>query len=292
MRRIIPFGLALLAAVVLRVLVSAQPPQQGERPRITGIHHVTLKTSDAAAARRFYTGVLGLTNVARPDANRAVYAVGTGQRLHVESGLAAGEDERLGHLAFKTPDVPALSAYLTRRGLQVLAANGCTEGAIRVADPEGHTIEFAPAPWPPPASTASPSSAMSTRLLHAGLIIRDEAAAHGFYRDALGLSEIWRGGRKEGVTQWVNMRVPDGTDYLEYMLTPAAPDRRQRGVLHHVCLVVPDIQRAWEETARRTPEPERAALSRPNVGVNGRWQLNLYDPDGTRVELMEPFTIR
>ncbi|HZB25178.1 MAG TPA: hypothetical protein VE379_03530, partial [Vicinamibacterales bacterium] len=23
------------------------------------------------------------------------------------------------------------------------------------------------------------------------------------------------------VTQWVNMRVPDGTDYLEYMLTPA-----------------------------------------------------------------------
>src|ERR687897_3098286 len=102
MRRIIPFGLALLAAVVLRVLVSAQPPQQGERPRITGIHHVTLKTSDAAAARRFYTGVLGLTNVARPDSNRAVYAVGTGQRLHVESGLAAGEDERLGHLAFKT----------------------------------------------------------------------------------------------------------------------------------------------------------------------------------------------
>jgi lactoylglutathione lyase len=86
--------------------------------------------------------------------------------------------------------------------------------------------------------------------------------------------------------------VPDGTDYLEYMLASAAPDRRQRGVLHHVCLVVPDIQRAWEEVARRTPEPERDALSRPNVGVNGRWQLNLYDPDGTRVELMEPFTIR
>ena len=27
-----------------------------------------------------------------------------------------------------------------------------------------------------------------------------------------------------------------------------------------------------------------------HVGVNGKRQVNLYDPDGTRVELMEPFT--
>jgi len=26
--------------------------------------------------------------------------------------------------------------------------------------------------------------------------------------------------------------------------------------------------------------------------VNNRWQLNLFDPDGTRVELMEPWTVR
>lgn len=292
MRRITASALTLLTAVVLCVLVSAQAPPQRERPPITGIHHVALKTSDAAAARRFYAGVLGLVQVGRPDANRAIYAVGDGQRLYLEGGLAAGDEERLAHLAFKTPDVPALSTYLRERGLQVQSSNACTEGAIRVADPDGHVIEFAPARWPPPASNAARSSALSRRLLHAGLIIRDEAGAHRFYRDGLGFSEIWRGGRKEGVTQWVNMRVPDGTDYLEYMLTAAAPDRRQRGVLHHVCLVVPDIQSAWEESARRTPAPDRDALSRPNVGVNGRWQLNLYDPDGTRVELMEPFTIR
>ena len=88
------------------------------------------------------------------------------------------------------------------------------------------------------------------------------------------------------------MRVPDGTEYLEYMLISSQPDRRQRGTLHHVALLVPDIQTAWDEAARRTPEPARVALTPPNVGVNGRWQLNLYDPDGTRVELMEPFRIR
>jgi lactoylglutathione lyase len=94
------------------------------------------------------------------------------------------------------------------------------------------------------------------------------------------------------VTDWINMRVPDGTDYLEYMLVSSPPDRRQRGVLHHVALLVPDIQAAWEAAGARTPAGERARLGPPNVGRNGRWQLNLYDTDGTRTELMEPFTVR
>lgn len=129
-------------------------------------------------------------------------------------------------------------------------------------------------------------------MLHAGVTVRDEETAHKFYRDTLGFSEIWRGGRTEGMTSWVNMRVPDGTDYLEYMLVTSPPDRRQLGSLHHVCLIVPDIQSAWEEVARRTPQSARPRLGVPNVGRNGRWQLNLFDPDGTRVELMEPFRIR
>jgi hypothetical protein len=33
-------------------------------------------------------------------------------------------------------------------------------------------------------------------------------------------------------------------------------------------------------------------MNSPAVGVNGRYQLNLFDPDGTRTELMEPFRVR
>jgi hypothetical protein len=44
--------------------------------------------------------------------------------------------------------------------------------------------------------------------------------------------------------------------------------------------------------ARRAGDASGPLRGPPNVGVNGRWQLNLYDPDGTRVELMEPFRIR
>jgi lactoylglutathione lyase len=86
------------------------------------------------------------------------------------------------------------------------------------------------------------------------------------------------------------MKVPDGTDYLEYMLVSAKPSRQQLGVLHHVALLVPDIQQALETLRLRAADS--STIRSPQVGRNNRWQLNLYDPDGSRAELMEPFTIK
>jgi catechol 2,3-dioxygenase-like lactoylglutathione lyase family enzyme len=281
------------AAIAAASAAAAVEQTPAARPRITGIHHVAFRVSDAGAAQRFYGDVLGLGLHAPARPERIVYAVGSRQRVVIEPGLRPDEDERLSHLAFETADIRSLEAHLKARGVDVRRpAERCQEDAIRVVDPDGHPIEFVPARWPPDRDAPADARALSTRLLHAGLIVRDEAAAHAFYRDTLGFSEIWRGGRKEGVTQWVYMRVPDGTDYLEYMLASAPPDRRQRGTQHHLCLQVPSIQAAWEEVARRTPDGARAQLAPPQVGVNGRWQLNLFDPDGTRSELMEPFTVR
>ena len=262
------------------------------RPLVTGIAHVAFRVSDAAAARQFYGTTLGLEEGTAARQGRPLYLVGHRQHVMLEPGLPPGDEERLSHIAFETVDVKAMAAYLTARGVRVLESADRCDDAIRVNDPDGNTIEFVEVKWPPAGRRTQSSAALSTRLLHAGAVIRNEAVAHAFYRDALGFSEIWRGGRTEGVTSWVNMRVPDGTDYLEYMLVTEPPDRRQRGVLHHICLVVPDIQSAWETVVTRTDVAARSQLSRPNVGRNNRWQLNLYDPDGTRTELMEPFTIR
>jgi lactoylglutathione lyase len=123
--------------------------------------------------------------------------------------------------------------------------------------------------------------------------VKDGAAADRFYKDTLGFAETWRGGRPEGVVNWINMRVPDGTDYLEYMLYPTTPPtRRQLGSAHHVALLVTDIQQALETVRSRTAVDDPNHRANPNIGVNNRWQLNLFDPDGTRVELMEPWTVR
>jgi lactoylglutathione lyase len=264
-----------------------------ERPRITGINHVAFRVSDLAAARTFYGQMLGLSpRTSRPP--QVVYAVGARQSIVIESTLRPGDEERLIHVAFETPDVTAMGAYLTARGFQVQNDESCRPAAIRVTDPDGHTIEFVQASWPPPPAAPPPpeSQALSDRMLHAGLIVADEGRAHTLYRNALSFLEVWRGGRPEGVTRWVNMRVPDGTDYIEYMLAASPPQRRERGVLHHVCLRVADMQPAWEEVARRSIRLKREPPSPPQIGVNGRYQLNLFDPDGTRVELMEPYTVR
>ena len=263
------------------------------RPRITGINHLVFRVSDAAAAQRFYGELLGLGQRAGVGGNnRIVYNIGTRQHVVVEPGLPAGEDERLAHVAFETADVKAMATYLASRGLATRASDSCQPGSILVSDPDGHPIELVQGQWPPRIAAKTSERALSNRMLHAGLTIRDEQAANKFYRETLGFSEIWRGGRPEGVTQWVNMRVPDGTDYLEYMFINEKPDRRRLGTLHHMALLVTDIQAAWEEVARRMPEPARAQMNSPSVGVNGRYQLNLFDPDGTRTEFMEPFRVR
>ena len=302
---------AVLAA--LTVGLTAQVP--ANRPRITGIDHIVFRASDGDAARRFYGEVLGLMGSiggmvagcapsecgdGRPPRQaiptRLIFEVGQRQRIYVEPDLPAGEDERLLLLAFSTPDLDALAAHLTAKGVAVTRIPAMEGRAIGLTDPDGHPLAFVQRDWPPengiqrPVVSSTPP--LSTRILHAGLTVRDEAAANRFYKDILGFGEIWRGGRSEGVTDWVNMRVPDGTDYLEYMLVSSPPDRRQRGVLHHVALLVPDILAAGEAAGARTPAAERARLGPPNVGRNGRWQLNLYDGDGTRTELMEPFTVR
>jgi len=61
------------------------------------------------------------------------------------------------------------------------------------------------------------------------------------------------------------------------------PSPRTPGVLHHLALGVPNVATAFKEVVGRGYKAEQ-----PKIGRDGKWQLNLYDPDLTRAELMEP----
>ena len=297
----------LLVAIALAIPV--QPMRETKRPPLVGIDHVAFRTSDPMAARSFYGELLGFggavagvvpgvkagdTRPADSGSSWLEFTLNTRQRLMIQPGLAAGTDERLDHIALATSDLDAMATYLRDRGVSFegpATGMACRSRGLRITDPDGHTIELVQES----AIAGSPresASALSARLLHAGVTVRDEAAASGLYHDVLAMDEIWRGGADPAKTSWVNMRVPEGTDYLEYMLRDSPSSRRQLGVDHHICLLVPDIQRAWEQVRQRTATASRDALEPPRIGRNLRWQLNLYDPDGTRVELMEPFTAK
>ena len=260
---------ALLAAALVSGAWQAQPAAP-PRPRVFGLAHVTIQVSDLTKARAFYGGVLGFAEAPPTQPDRAVFIVNARQRLIITGGLPADRDERFVNVGF---DVDAVRSP-------------------QATDPDGHAIQFVTMAGSADASTTA-DRRISRRMLHAGLTIKDPAAADRFYKDTLGFSEIWRGGRPEGTTSWINMRVPDGTDYLEYMLYPAAPPTRQQlGSAHHVALMVPDIQQALETVRARTKPDDRNHRAVPNIGVNNRWQLNVFDPDGTRVEFMEAWTVR
>jgi catechol 2,3-dioxygenase-like lactoylglutathione lyase family enzyme len=156
-----------------------------------------------------------------------------------------------------------------------------------VDDPEGRRIEFVQ--YLPGSlhagkfGTLLPPTGVSQHIIHAGFIVHDRNAEDHFYKDILGFELMWYGGMKDDEIKWVDMRVPNGSDWLEYMLGVTSPSPHTRGVMNHFALGVEEIQTADKKILAHGFKPSE----QPKIGRDGKWQLNLYDPDLTRVELME-----
>jgi hypothetical protein len=68
------------------------------------------------------------------------------------------------------------------------------------------------------------------------------------------------------------------------MLNVKDPDPQELVVMHHLALGVPSVKAGYEAVKERGAKLDE----KPEIGRDGKWQLNLYDPNFTRVELMEP----
>ncbi len=123
-------------------------------------------------------------------------------------------------------------------------------------------------------------------MIHTGIVVRHPEAEDHFYRELLGFRRYRHGGMKDGETDWISLQVPDGTDWLEYMLNqPENMDLRQTGVMNHISLGVADMKQAQSVLESHGWKPHDS--EHVQMGKDGKWQLNVYDPDLTRVELME-----
>ncbi len=196
--------------------------------------------------------------------------------------------DRMDHVAFTTSDIDAMRAYLAAQGVSVPAlVEKRSDGSrsFMVRDPEGHRIEFVER-GKTVAKAETQDDPVSRRMIHAGFIVRDRDAEDHFYKEILGFHVYWHGGMKEGETDWVAMQVPDGTDWLEYMLriTPH-PDLRTTGVMNHISLGVANMKQAEAKVEAHGWDPH--GDQHVQMGKDGKWQLNLFDPDLTRIELME-----
>jgi catechol 2,3-dioxygenase-like lactoylglutathione lyase family enzyme len=262
-----------------------------QRPPILGVAHIALKTNDLAGARAFYEKDLGFQEAFKIG-DVTYFKVNDHQYIELSPDLKSEAEDRLSDIAFETTDVRQLRDYLASKGVEVPAAVATgPDGnlSFTFADPNGHLVEFVQY-VPGSFETRNlgkfvPASRISQRISHVGYTVNDRAATDHLFRDILGFHEIWHGGMTDdGPTDWVAMRVPDGMDHLEYMLNQHNPSPRTRGVMNHLCLGVPNVEASYKTLLARgmkIGEP-------PKIGRDGKWQLNLYDPNFTRAELMEP----
>ena len=201
---------------------------------------------------------------------------------------------RLDHVAYITADAEGLRQYMAAKGVAVPAkVSKGRDGSkwFDVADPEDNTVEFVQPPAEAPAIAENP---LSNHIIHVGYIVHDRAKEDTFYRDVLGFRPYWFGGMKDDAPpEWVSQQVPDGTDWLEYMVK-GAPDgkgippdmsRDTAGIFNHFSLGVDNIERAV--TLLTVGGRITGKNDGPKIGRDGKWQFNMYDPDGTRAELME-----
>ena len=267
---------------------------QPQRPPIVGVAHIGLQVSDLKTADNFYGHVLGYDHFSldKPTGGLMLnyYKVNDHQYIEIYPTLTNDSDDRMTHYAFETTNIQQLRDYLDAKGVKVPATLklGLDNNiSMMIKDPEGHDVELVQ--YMPGSLHADrfgkllPATRVSQRMIHVGVTIHDRAAADRFYRDILGFKETWHGGMKDDVTDWVDMRVPEGTDWLEYMLNVHNPSPRTLGVMHHLALGVPSVQPGYKEVMSRGYTPSEP----PKIGRDGKWQLNLYDPNYTRVELMD-----
>jgi hypothetical protein len=91
---------------------------------------------------------------------------------------------------------------------------------------------------------------------------------------------------KDGVTDFISIQVPNGTDWIEYILNvPAHPSHRELGIVDHFSLGVVNIDTVVAKLSQRGWKP--SSESNKLMGRDGKYQLNLYDPDDVRVEFMQ-----
>ena len=280
-------------------LLRAQMPQ---RPHIVGISHFAIYAHDYEKSRAFYGQFLGFEepySLKNPDGSPSMtfFKINDRQTIELFPERQAGSD-RLSHISFETDDIEALRRYLAAKGVEVPSeAHRARIGNLGfdITDPEGHTLEMVQ--YMPEGKTLlargqyMSDQAISKRMTHVGIVVTHLDAEYKFYTEILGFKETWRGSSSGKVLSWVNLKVPDGDDYVEFMLYKEAPPATERGGAHHLCLQVANVDAA---VAKLKAKPYDSVYGRPieiHLGINRKRQANLFDPDGTRTELMEPSTI-
>jgi catechol 2,3-dioxygenase-like lactoylglutathione lyase family enzyme len=285
-------GLLMLSSVTL---LAAQG--WTVRPKITGISHIAVYTSNPAATEHFYTVTVGAVKTGDPENPQGVrYMIGDKQWVEVLPLPADAGINRLDHVAFTVgwPGVESMRKFLKAKGWAVpdrVTKSPDNTIHFEVLDPEGNRVEFtAPLVF----AQVNPPNVIGHHIIHVGFLVHDRAKEDTFYRALLGFNPYWFGGMQDDRVDWVSQQVTDGHDWLEYMLTsgpsgsgiPKTMSQHNLGVLNHFSIGENSVDDAYATLKQGGRLEGVQADKSTKIGKDGKGQFNMYDPDETRVELM------
>ena len=115
---------------------------------ILAIHHaqITIPKGAEDKAREFYCGLLGLTEIPKPDelAGRGGFWLAVGNlQLHVGTETGVDPSKSKAHVAYSVDDIGKWRTMLTQRGIEILDGipiPGMNRFEFR--DPFGNRVEF------------------------------------------------------------------------------------------------------------------------------------------------------
>lgn len=262
-------------------------------PKIYDIAYVRIYVSDLSQARVFYNVALksALTFPGQPPCDWCEMPPGSistspnsafrpqARRLgpiELEKMPNPAPKDLIAEIGIQVDDVKNLRAYLVSKNFTPDKIAKCgVDKCVSILDPEHHKIVFV---------ERSGKEMPRSPIIHSGFVVNDRAAEDHFYKDTLNMHVYWHGGMKDDETNWVDMQFPDSANWIEYMLGVGPnPDHHTLGVMNHIAIGVPDMKVAYKNLL----DNGWKGTEKPQIGKDGKWQLNLYDPDDTRIELME-----
>ena len=295
------FFMAMLisAACALQGCSSSDQPV---RPNITGVAHAAFFTKDLDNTRAYFKEFLGYDEpIVMPDKKGriafTVIKINDRQFVELFPEREVG-GKRMYHFAVETDDAEAMRLYLKSKGCEVPDETPVGRTGNRnyfVKDPNGNICEIVQ--YMPDGRTVEdygahmPESRIATRMSHVGIMTPDLDAAMSFYVDILGFKEVWRGGPDPAKVKWVHLQIPEGSETVELMLYEEEPSHEKLGSMNHICLEVPDLDKAGEILNSRVMPAKNPELTPIKTGINRKRQINGYTIDATRVEIMEDHTV-
>ena len=269
--------------------MSPPPPAVATRS-IIGLSHVGVKAADVARSCVFYGDFLGFAEQCRlnvlttGELMLVCFKVNDDQWIEVFAGLQPDEN-RMHQVAFRVTDAEAIRVYLAEQGAAVPATTPIGQMGnfnFVVPDPSGQIVEFVQ--QLPTGITHRdrgkflPETRISSQIRHARIRVDDLECGESFYR-VLGLPVVRSVASSSADGERSLRRTTPAGEFVEFVV--GAEAGAQFG------LAVPDLAAARERLQRSPHRPHYPRPLMEQQGEDGSRFLDLFDPDGTCVRLME-----